>query len=163
MPENRLERKIREHAGEIFGSGAALPAGHRERFEQRLKPAGRTGKGARKPGGLKKWLIASVAAAASAVAGFIFLPDSRSGSELSDVRNYYNMQLEEQIDVTRQLIRHVGESGRKELLAGIEQIENEPVPDVQVPDDEYIVLIAEVYTEKIETLQQLQNIIREHI
>ncbi|MDR1221902.1 MAG: hypothetical protein LBL07_03365 [Tannerella sp.] len=166
MSDSKLEQKIREHFGEIFGSDLELPSGHRERFERQLKSAGQRGRDAQKAGRLKKWLIASVAAAA-AVTGFLLLTDpsaeSRSGPELADVRNYYSMQLEEQVDATRQLIRHVDEAHREELLADIEQIENEPVPDVQIPDDEYIVLIAGVYTKKIETLRNLQDIIRENI
>jgi hypothetical protein len=201
MPDNKLENKIREHVGEIFGRSKEPPAGHRGRFEQRLKELrvdsetvsrkgagcpvrveedGYTGNTAsvepseqsgivQKTGkviSLKKWLVASVAVAA-VVSVFLFLSDLSYGSqpspELADVRNYYNMQLEEQVDVTRQLVQHVDKAHREALLANIEQIENEPVPVVQIPDDEYIVLIADVYTNKIETLQNLQNIIRENI
>jgi hypothetical protein len=42
----------------------------------------------------------------------------------------------------------------------VEFIENKPVPDIQIPDDEYIILIASFYTRKIETLQNIQNIIK---
>ncbi|MDR0743377.1 MAG: hypothetical protein LBF05_03350 [Tannerella sp.] len=112
-------------------------------------------------------IIASVAVAV-VIAGFVFLLNPSAGSsqpnqELANVRNYYNMQLEEQLDATRQLIRQVDGAYREILLANIEQIKNEPLPDVQITDDEYIVLIADVYTGKIEVLQNLQNIIRENI
>jgi hypothetical protein len=174
MPDNRLENKIRKHAGEIFGRDTELPSGHRGRFEERLKmlhASRRTGNCRERRNGLrirlKKRSIASVAVAAAVVAGFVFLPDPSAGirpdPELADVWNYYRMQLEEQIDATKELIRHVDEAHREELLADIEQIENEPVPKVQLTDDEYIVLIADVYTGKIETLQNLQEIIRKNI
>jgi hypothetical protein len=192
MSDNKLENKIKEYAGEIFGREIELPSGHRERFKQRLKrlhtgcEAGRQEEAGCTAGvknnasattateteqksgavvSLKRWLIASVAAAA-VIAGFIFrlkpsVVDSQPNRE--DVCNYYNMQLEEQVDATRQLLHHVDEAHREVLLADVERIENEPLPDVQLMDDEYIVLIAGIYTSKIETLQNLQNIIRENI
>jgi len=96
----------------------------------------------------------------------MFLPDlfveELESQELADVRNYYSMQLEEQIEATKLLIQNVNEEYRKDLLDNIEQIGNEPVPDVQIPDDEYIVLIANVYSNKIEVLQNLQDLIREN-
>ncbi|MDR0394261.1 MAG: hypothetical protein LBH77_03790 [Tannerella sp.] len=191
MPDNKLENKIRKHAGEIFGKDVELPFGHRDRFEQRLKEFNHTAQPkipedtafaenavsvsrpemAQKPGkavSLKRRLIASVAVAA-VIAGFVFLLTPSAGNnppedrELADIRGYYNIRLEEQADATRQLIQQVDEAHREVLLADIEQIENVPIPDVQITDDEYIVLIAEVYTRKIEALQSLQNVIRENI
>ena len=112
----------------------------------------------------KKRFIATVAAAAI-FDGFIFLLNpftgKQQGSELADVRNYYNMKLEEQADATRQLIRQVDKTHREVLLANVEYVENEPVPDLQIPDDEYIILIVSVYTNKIETLRNIQEVIRE--
>ena len=114
---------------------------------------------------LKKTLIAAISAAA-VLAGFMFLRDSfveeSESQELTDVRNYYSMQLEEQIEATKLLIQNVNEEYRKDLLDNVEQIGNESVPDVQIPDDEYIVLIANVYSNKIEVLQNLQDLIREN-
>lgn len=193
MSDNKLENKIREQAGEIFGKDRELPSGHRERFERQLDElhtgrragdcqeagcpahaenvtwAGQMGGKPQKSGkviSLVKWLATS-AAVAAVVAALVFLPDpsaaNQPDSKLADIRNYYTMQLEEQVDATKQLIQRVDEVHREALLANIRQIENEPVPDVQITDDEYIVLIAGVYTHKIETLQNLQNIIKENI
>jgi hypothetical protein len=190
MSDQSLENKIKKHADAIFGGDVALPSGHRERFKQRLKELNDMTQAAfpedteltenvrsagqpetrQKPGkvlSFKKRLIISVAVAA-VMAGFVFLlnlfvekyqPDQK----LADVRNYYKMQLEIQVDETRRLIQHVDETYREALLANIEQIENEPLPDVLITDDEYIVLIAGIYTRKIETLQNVQNIIKENI
>lgn len=182
MPDNKLENKIKEYTGEIFGKGTEPPAGHRERFEHRLKafqagystsstlnvsveqPA--TFRKSTKVVSLRKWLAASVAAAAVIISFVLLLNppvENQSEPALADVRNYYNMQLEEQADVTRQLVMQVDEAYREVWLTNIEQIESESIPDVQIPDDEYIVLIADVYTNKIEILQNMQNIIREII
>lgn len=182
MPDNKLENKIREYTGEILGKGVEPSAGHRERFEHRLKafqasyPASSTlnvstgqPETVRKPAkvvSIRKWLAASVAVAA-VIISFVLLMnppvENQSEPALADVRNYYNMQLEEQADATRQLVMQVDEAYREVWLTNIEQIENESIPDIQIPDDEYIVLIADVYTNKIEILQNMQNIIREII
>jgi hypothetical protein len=182
MLKDKFETIIKEHAGEIFGQDAALPDGHRKRFEQRLADrtprtdsAALAGSAASRELAvdrrhvdrvtyLKKWLTA---AAAAVLAGILFLlnrpADEPHGTELADVRNYYSMQLEEQADATRHLALNVDDACRETLLAGIERIENIPIPEVQIPDDEYIVLIATVYENKMEALQNIQNIIRERI
>ncbi len=188
MFDDKFENKLKEHAGELFGQDGALPAGHRQRFEGRLRKLlekqdhffkdeevaesveqTENAKEVRLSGksiSLKKWLI-TVVAAAAILAGFVFLlnpfTEEQQDSELADVRNYYNMKLEEQVDVTKQLIRHVDQPHQEVLLANVEYIENEPIPDLQVPDDEYIVFVASVYASKIETLQNIQEIIRENI
>ncbi|MDR2916835.1 MAG: hypothetical protein LBV74_18735 [Tannerella sp.] len=187
MFDDKFENRLREHAGELFGPGKEPPAGHRARFEQRLKEleAGQNVPGNKEMSGsimqtenasevqksgriitLKKRLITAVAAAAI-LAGFVFLlnpfAEKQQDSELADVRNYYNMKLEEQADLTRQLIQHVDKTHREVLLANVEYIENEPIPELQIPDDEYIILIASVYTNKIETLRNIQEVIRENI
>jgi hypothetical protein len=192
MPDRRLENKIRKHAGEIFGRDAELSFGHRERFEQRLKALNhtaqpkfpehpgfaedvplRTGRPdtaqkSRRVSAIKRRSIVSVTVAA-VVAGLVFLLTPSAGNrpsedgELADIRRYYSTQLEEQADELRRLIRSVDEAHREVLLADVERIENMPVPDVQITEDEYIVLIATVYIRKIETLQNLQNVIKENL
>lgn len=179
MPDRKFEDRIKEHAGEIFGQGVELPAGHRARFEQRLKDINAQGVGEAATQteneivnqsiisiSLRRLLTVSIAAAA-VILGFIFLRPSltseQQNPELAEVRNYYNMQLEEQVDATIQLIQHVDEAHRTEFLVNVEQIENDPIPDVQITDDEYIVLIASIYTNKIESLQNIQNLLKEII
>jgi len=160
MIDNQLENKLRENAGIIFGQGKEPPAGHRERFEQRLKA-----KAVRKSGRVAVWKTGLITTAAAAVlTGFIFLLNpfakERPNAELADVRNYYNILLEEEVETTLQLIQAMDETQREILFDNVELIENEVIPDVQIPDDEYIILIASFYTDKIEILQNMQNIIR---
>ena len=179
MLDGKFENKIRNHADKIFGQGKEPPVGHRERFEQRLKveyakttaaeedvEAVVTVRKSDKAISLRKVLIAAISTAA-VIAGFIMListpTEEFQASELADVRNYYNMRLEEQIDATKLLIQNIDEPEHRDvLLANIEHIKSITVPDVQITDDEYIVLIASVYTNKIETLQNLQDLLREY-
>lgn len=166
MSDHKFENKIKE----IFESRVELPDGHRERFEQRLKNRRDANAGIDRPSrviSFNKWLTVAAAAAAILV-GLIFIIDpseeaQQQGTELADVRNYYRLLLEEQADATRQLAQKVDGKHREVLLANIERIENLTVPEVQIPDDEYIVLIADVYTGKIESLQNIQNILKEII
>ena len=163
MFDNLLENRLRENAGTVFGQGKEPPAGHRERFEQRLKTANT--EAIRQSGKVAAWKMRFVAtgAAAAVLIGFVFLLNPLEGKQqstaLADVRNYYHMLLEEQVETTRQLIQQVDETQREILFADVEFIENEPIPDVQITDDEYIILVASFYTNKIEILQNMQNII----
>ena len=177
MFDEKFENKVRNNAGEIFGHAGEPSAGHRERFEQRLKKeyakkistgdgmtVAPTKRKSRMVVTLKIMLVAVVANAA-VIAGFIVLINSQAdksqGTELADVRNYYNMRLEEMVDATKLLVQNIDEEDHKKfLLDNIEHIENITVPDVQVTDDEYVVLIANVYTDKIEALQNMQNILK---
>ena len=184
MFEDKFENEIKKHAGEIFGQEINLPAGHREKFEQRLREQNTAdatnadtteiledAKGAaivannqRKVVPLRK-IIAAIAAAAVFV-GFIIIHniqiDDSQSTELAEVRNYFNFLLEEQVEATKLLVSKIEEEDyRKFLNSNIEQIENTAVPDVQITDEDYIVLIANVYTDKIEALQNMQNIIKE--
>jgi len=182
MLDDKLEEKIKEHAGEIFGQEINLPVGHRERFEQRLLEQKRIEASveilgdcanetvvSRRQGKaipLRKIFVAVITIAAI-FAGIIITRDTSStdtqSPELAEVSNYYSLLLEEQIDITKQLIQSIDEEGHRDaLLENIERI-NTPVPDVQMPDDEYIILIANIYANKIESLQDLQNIIRDNI
>jgi hypothetical protein len=157
--------KIEANADAVFGRGGKLPDGHRERFEHRLNQMG-SERATEHPIIWKKRLFTvTILISAAMIAGFVFLlnlttePPSRS--ELAEVSHYYHMQLEEQADITKRLVQSMEHSNREALLANIEEIENEPVPAVQIPDDEYIILISTVYTHKIEALQNIQNIIKE--
>jgi len=192
MLDDRFESEVKKHTGDIFGQNCELPGGHRERFEQRLKarrgnltddneqkyiisepeneldniPDTETVK--QKKGifiQFEKW-FAGAAAVAAVIAGFIFLTDTttdeQDGSRIEDVRNYYSMQLEEQVDATKTLAQGIREEKyRDALLVNIERIESEPVPDVVMPDDDYIVLMANIYTKKIEVLKNIQSNIKD--
>ena len=192
MLDDRFESEVKKHAGDIFGQNCELPEGHRERFEQRLKarrgnlmddneqkyiisepekeldniPDTETVK--QKKGifiQFEKW-FAGAAAVAAVIACFIFLTDTtteeQDGSRIEDVRNYYSMQLEEQVDATKTLAQGIREEKyRDALLVNIERIESEPVPDVVMPDDDYIVLMANIYTKKIEVLKNIQSNIKD--
>jgi len=163
-----LENRIKENAEAIFEPDMELPDGHRQRFEQRLETV-RVGQGeetAGKSDKIASWKIGFITTVvvAAALIGFVFLLNpfakEQNRNALADVRNYYNMQLEEQADATRNLILQVDETHRETLFANVDFIENEPLPDVQITDDEYIILIADFYSTKIETLQNIQNIIK---
>ena len=200
MYNNHFEAILKKHAGYLFGKEKELPAGHRERFEQRLnchversrnistlnnmrflrfgqndKRNGRndTKKDLSSIGvkqrsnpikaiTRKKWLITTIAVAAVFI-GFIFLLNpfaaKQQGTTLADVRNYYSMLLEEEALTTLLLIQQVDEVNREILLANVDLIENDPLPEVQITDEDYIILIADFYTTKIESLQNMQDII----
>jgi len=180
MIDSQLEEQLRDNAEAVFGKGKELPAGHRERFEQRLKSF-REGRkdvqgnrilnpirqvvGKSKLGKIissKKWLVASVAVAAL-LAGFVFVLNpfeiKTQSDSLVDLCYYYNIQIKEQAAYTRQLISQVDETNREILFANVDFIENEPIPDVQLSDDDYCLLITNFYENKIETLQNIQDLI----
>jgi hypothetical protein len=189
MNNNQFETKLKKHADDLFGKEKELPDGHRERFEQRLKNLSLlknnvdilqsnsndneetlfTENRQNNPGKAviwKIWLISTVAAAA-VLAGIVFILNpfakEQQSQELTNVRNYYNILLEEESVATRLLIQHVDEVNQEILLANVDLIENDPLPDVQMPDDDYIVLIAGFYTYKIELLQNIQNAIKTNV
>jgi len=176
MINSQFEKQLRDNAEAVFGQGRSLPVGHRERFEQRLKScnveqkdvrdnktlisrtAGNSGKFAL----WKTWVVASVVAAA-VFAGLAVLlnPFAKKSQriELAELCYYYNIQLEEQAAYTRQLIKQVDETNRGILFANVDYIENEPIPDVQLSDDDLLLLIIRFYENKIETLQNIQDLI----
>lgn len=179
MSDDKFENRIKEHAEEIFGQDVEPLAGHRARFEQRLK-----GLKVQEPKELivktengsvnklvrvvllKSWLTISTAVAAVVIGCLFLLPsltEEQQSPEVTEVRNYYTLQLEEQVDATMQLIQFVDEAHRTEFLTSVQQIENDPIPEVQITDDEYIVLISNVYANKIESLRNIQNLLKEII
>ena len=193
MFNDKFENEVKKRASEILEQGKEPPAGHRERFEQRLKEPQKVELNINKSLGVRRTseqpycndetatvagksrkvvllrkVLVAVTAAAAVIAGFVIL-HNRSTEEshesmIVDVRNYYDMKLEEQIDATKQLLQSINQDEQRMIiLANIEQIKKETVPDVQIPDDEYIILIANVYTNKIEVLQNLQNVIKDNI
>lgn len=187
MSSYQLEDRLKQHAKELFGQEKEPPAGHRERFEQRLKDFSlRVADDQSQTDGnnskydiagsvtakqsiittrnRKIWIITTIAAAAVLV-GFVFLLNpfafEQQNPTLAEVRSFYSIQLEEKAEATRQLIQQVDEINREILLVNVDLIENDSLPDVQMPDDEYIVLIAGFYSYKIEILQNIQDLINE--
>jgi hypothetical protein len=182
MFDSQFEDRLKENAEAIFGQEMELPVGHRERFEQRLKEVGMGREGfhekafspfeqtvnsetvlqSGKVVSWKTWLVTAVAVAA-VLAGFVFVlnpfAEEHPNTELANVRNYYSMLLGEQVEATRQLILQVDENHRETLLTNVDFIENESIPDILIPDDEYIIMIASFYSYKIETLQNIQDLI----
>ena len=190
MNNNQFETKLKKHADDLFGKEKELPDGHRERFEQRLKDFSlqknnigisqsdsndnadtlfAVSKQQSNPGKTvlwKKWLITTVATAA-VLAGIVFILNpfakEQQNQELTYVRNYYNILLEEETVATRLLIQQVDEVNQEILLANVDLIENDQLPEVQMPDEDYIVLIAGFYMYKIEILQSIQSAIKTNI
>jgi len=181
MNNSQFEDKLKVHANELFGQEKEPPAGHRERFEQRLKEFSRTGNGGVLPSNSSDDIspeplrhtppyqrrLLLVATIAAIFAGILFLLNpfgsKQQDPSLADVRNYYSMLLEEKADATRQLIQQVDATNREILLTNVDLIENDPLPEALMPDDEYIILITAFYTYKIEILQNIQAIILENI
>ena len=169
MLDSQFENKLKENAKALFGQEKEPPAGHRTRFEQRLKESNGNNDGKRQTSLVKmrKIRIITLAATAAVLAGLVFLlnPFFREQQDptLAEVRNYYSIQLEEAAEVTRLLIQQVDETNRSNFLQDVAMIENDPLPEVQMTDEDYIVLIADFYTLKIEILQNMQKLIIENI
>jgi hypothetical protein len=172
MQTERLEQQIREHAGDIFGGAQEPPTGHRDRFAARLdkryltdsKPETDTKTEMdTKLVPLRK-TMRYMTAIAAAIAGIVFLVRYSTTEELDarivDVRNYYGVRLEEQTDATIKMLQNINGVDSHFLLANIEQLRDEPVPKVQLTDDDYIIFIAQVYTKRLESLQQIQDAIQ---
>lgn len=155
----QIEKKIRAHAVEIFGG--TLPEGHRERFEQRLRTSAAAARGG-KASGKRPSTRWQIAAAAAMLAGALILwnrPAEGGATALAEVRNYYEMQLASQAEAVRQQALSLDGVCRETLLEHIAQIENAPTPEVQIPDDDYIVLIVHLYEDRRDALQHIQQII----
>jgi len=111
---------------------------------------------------VKTWIISS-AATAAIITGLVFLLNpfavKSQSIDIVELYFYYNLQLEEQAAFTRHLIQQVDEANRAILFANVEYIENEPIPDVHLTDNEFALLVACFFEKKIETLQNIQDLI----
>jgi type VI protein secretion system component VasK len=150
---NMLEKTIREHAGEIF-AGQEPAAGHRERFAAKLSAA-------KKRKRLRLYGIAGYAAAAAILTAVMLLsyPSADTQEEsISEVRNYYSMQLENEARAVRQLLGKMDENERANVLKDIESIRNEAPPETEAPE-----VTIRVYQSKIEALQHIRHILTNNI
>jgi hypothetical protein len=153
---NMLEQKIRNHAGEIFGNEPA--AGHRERF------AGKLAAGKNQKQLLIPWYKLSGYVAAAVVLISVVLVwqwnmqrDEIQEDLLVDVRNYYTMQLDNEVATLKQLLQEVDANESDKLWKDIEAIREEPV------QEENISLVVRVYDLKIETLQHIHHVLTNSI
>ncbi|MDR2126853.1 MAG: hypothetical protein LBP63_08500 [Prevotellaceae bacterium] len=154
-----IEKKISENLNEIFASKPEQ--GHRERFTAKLslmqKPKRFT---------LKPYSAYIAAAAAVAVfAFFIFKTDTdennytaSSDIRIAEVKQYYAMQLNEEIDATKKLLKNIDEQYRNEILGDIKlmEIDENKIPNT-LDDERKAALIVSIYSRKIESLHHLQN------
>jgi hypothetical protein len=155
-----LEKKIREQAGVLFD--AALPAGHRERFAAKLAAR----KNVRRMALLRR--IGGYAALAAALVSAVFLADTFTGNAgdgneepFDDVRNYYVMLLEEEVESTRLFLQCLDSRSREEVLRDIEAIRTEHIP-FRDGNERNEALLVDVYSSKIEALQHIRNILSEN-
>ena len=163
---DRLENRLQAQAAEIFAADTP-PAGHRERFAQRLD-AERALRRRRR----LSWRLAIgavVLAAAVALTAVWLWPTTVTSDDSYDatespveVQRYYAMQLDHELEATRALIGDAENEDRRALLEELHAMQAEGVPDVQLPDDERITLIVRVYTSKIDALKHIQTQLSTH-
>ncbi|MDR2652487.1 MAG: hypothetical protein LBC68_09285 [Prevotellaceae bacterium] len=150
-----IEKKISENINEIFGSKPE--DGHRERFAAKLsslqKPKRRT----------FKLYLKYVAAAAAVVVAFFALRTENIETEYDDmqiaeVKQYYKMQLNDEIDATKELLQNIDEQYRNEILGDIKlmEIDDNKIPNA-LDDERKAALIVSIYRRKIESLHSLQS------
>ncbi|MDR1602810.1 MAG: hypothetical protein LBS42_10340 [Tannerella sp.] len=150
-----LENKIRTHAETIFG--CELKAGHRERFAGKL-----AAKRNRRPVPVRIITVCTTAAAAIAAAVFLLTTfvrpvDDRDDESFDDVRNYYNMLLEDEIESTEQILLTIDNRYREEIRQDIEFIRSET--SFMESGEQNKVLLVNIYSSKIEALQHIRNIL----
>ena len=153
-----LEKKIRQHATEIFGSEPLQ--GHRDRFAAKLQATGDD----KKPIRIRKIIgyltVAAIFAGSIFFVSDFFKPDYATEEEtLSEVQTYYAMQLQEKIDGIEQLLQRVDEQDRANLISDIESMQEEADESIRNSDDKNIELIVITYSSKIESLQHIHNIL----
>ena len=158
---NILENKIREHAGEIFGSEPQ--DGHRERFAGMLSETCNNKKR------ISIRQIISYAAIAAIFAGCVFFlyrtinQDFILDDPLPEVQNYYAMQLQDKIDAIEQLLERVDENDRMSLMADIENLQKEAELSMANSDENNTAFVVMTYSSKIEALQHIYNILTDNL
>lgn len=173
---DRLEDKIKTHADKIFVC-EELDAGHRERFAKRLDAMrtnalqastdvhseDKTTKTGRTI--LLRVIYTGIVAAAVLVGAWLFLspPEmnepSVQGDSSADVRNYYAMLFENELETTKQMLHQTDCQNLDMMNDELQSIASDEMPDIQMPDDDKITIIVRVYSSKIAALQQIQTII----
>ncbi|MDR1407342.1 MAG: hypothetical protein LBJ23_04770 [Tannerella sp.] len=155
-----LEKKIRKHVDILFDREP--PTDHRERFAVKL--AARKKK---RHTVMIRRICGITAAAAAVIISAVFLPipfaehaGNSDDEPFGDVRNYYVMLLEDEVESTRQLLELVDSRNREEILQDIELLRAEPVFILE-KGEQNETLLVNVYSSKIEALQHIQNILSE--
>jgi len=164
MLNSILEKKIKEHAEELFSSEPLQ--GHRERFAGKLVDIN--------AGNEKRTLlfykIIRLSAVAAVFAGCIFIlhrafyPDYRQeGEPLQEVQNYYSMLLQDKIDDIEQLLLQVDDQDRDVLKKDINDMLEETDYAFQNSDENNAGFIVATYSSKIEALQHIQTILENNL
>jgi len=154
-----LEKKLKQHADEIFGS--ELAEGHRERFVAKLAVQSK-----RTKPNIVRMIFVYTAAAAALIAAvftaqrFMQPADVQEYEPIDDVRNYYSALLDSEFEQTWQQARSLDEPSREALYRDMIDLRAETgtLDDVE---DINSTLIVGVYTSKIETLRHIREIIDE--
>ena len=177
MQMNNLENTIREHAEELFDSEPLQ--GHRDRFADRLAAVERNltdenlyaGNSEQVAAGKDKkrfalYRIIGYVSVAAAFIGCILFFQHRPKSEnepLSEVQNYYSMQVEDKMVELEQLFRYVDEKDRPELMNDIENMLQEAESDIRSSGENNTELIVMTYSTQIEALQHVQDLLTNYI
>ncbi|MDR1984031.1 MAG: hypothetical protein LBQ28_04315 [Prevotellaceae bacterium] len=153
-----IEKKIRENTNEIFGNEPS--DGHRERFAEKLSIMQKPKRIFLTP------YLKYVAAAAIIVATlFVFKPETAENdntayenTRIVEVERYYAMRLDEEIDVTKELLKNIDKQYSSEILGDIQlmRIDKGNLPNA-LNDDRKAAIIVSVYSKKIESLKNIQN------
>ncbi|MDR2065238.1 MAG: hypothetical protein LBP85_05990 [Prevotellaceae bacterium] len=153
-----IEKKIKENKNEIFGGKPEN--GHRARFAAKLSLMQKPKRISFMP-----YLKYIAAAAVVAVAFFIFKTEKTKNGvtafndvHIDEVKQYYAMQLNNEIDATKELLKNIDEQYRNEILSDIKlmEIAENKIPNA-LDDERKAALIVSVYRRKIEWLHNLQS------
>ena len=158
---NLLENKIKAHAEEIFGNEPLK--GHRERFAEKLAASKRRKR-------VSIYRIAGYVSIAAVFAGCVLLlyhtlnPEYlQEGEPLSEVQNYYSMQLQEKVDNIEQLLQRVNENDRADLISDIENLQKEAETEIAGSGEKNVEFIVMTYTTKIEAIAHIQSLLAENL
>ena len=181
---NILEHTIKTHSHEIFASGEPKD-GHRERFARRLEAlhaetisevetdthVTHEAKANNGRNRVLRVLIGALTTAAAVMTAFwLFTSQPEMTEPISpedspaDVQNHYATLFENELETTKQMLTLMDGSERSKVLQELETMKTEPVPEVQMPDENKITLIVSIYSSRISALQQIQmNLITSQI
>ncbi|MDR0753985.1 MAG: hypothetical protein LBF04_01190 [Prevotellaceae bacterium] len=152
------EKKIAENINEIFGS--KLENGHRERFAAKLSLMQKPKRISFMP-----YLKYTAAAAVVTFAFLIFKTEKTEDGDtafynanIAEVKQYYAMQLNNEIDAVKKLLNNMNEPYRNEILSDIKlmEIDENKIPGA-LDDERKAALIVSIYRRKIESLHNIQN------
>jgi hypothetical protein len=153
-----IEKKITENLNEIFGGKPENR--HRERFAAKLSAM-------QKPKHRSFMLCFKYIAAAAVVtlAFFIFKTEKTEDNitafndvHIDEVKQYYAMQMNNEIDATKELLKNIDEQYRNEILSDIKlmEITENKIPNA-LTNERKAALIVSIYKRKIKSLHNMQN------